>query len=246
MLNRSTTRLVARVIVLTLIFSAFGTFNTGSTLAANNSKVKPQAAGSQDSTSTTQTAGSQDSTSQLNGQLIANGPVTVNGNKVITGTTVFTDSNIAVDCVKGNSAVINLGKLGRIDLVAGTKMTLRFSDGLISGELQDGKAIISAPQDVKVEVKTADGVVTSNCVQQTVQQTSTCVTPVAVQGYTQCVPVVAAAPAPVPIPVGGLSGWAIGGIVGGAAAVTAGAVAVADDDDDGLFVPLVGVSPVAP
>lgn len=232
MLNRSTTRLVARVLVLTLIFSAFGTFNTGSTLAANKSKVKPQA------------AGSQDSTSQLNGQLIANGPVTVNGNKVITGTTVFTDSNIAVDCMKGNSAVINLGKLGRIDLVAGTKMTLRFSDGLISGELQDGKAIISAPQDVKVEVKTADGVVTSNCVQQTVQQTSTCVTPVAVQGFTQCVPVVAAAPAPIPIPVGGgLSGWAIAGIAGGAAAVTGGAVAIADNDDDGIFVP---VSPVTP
>jgi hypothetical protein len=233
MLNRSTTRLVARVLVLTLIFSAFGTFNTGSTLAANNRNVGPQ------------TAGSQDSTSQLNGQLIANGPVTVNGNKAITGTTVFTDSNIAVDCTSGNSAVINLGKLGRIDLVGGTKMTLRFSDGLISGELQDGKAIISAPQDVKVEVKTADGVVTSNCVQQTVQQTSTCVTPVAVQGFTQCVPVVAAAaPAPIPIPVGGgLGGWAIAGIAGGAAAVTGAAVAIADNDDDGLFVP---VSPVTP
>jgi hypothetical protein len=230
MLNRSTTRLVARVLVLTLIFSAFGTFNTGSTLAANNRYIEPQ------------TAGSQDSTSQLSGQLIANGPVTLNGNKAITGTTVLTDSNIAVDCVSGNSAVINLGKLGRIDLVAGTKMTLRFSDGLISGELQDGKAVISTPQDVKVEVKTADGVVTSNCVQQTVQQTSTCVTPVAVQSFTQCVPVVAAAPAPVPIPVGGRGGWALGGILGGAG-VAAAVAAASGNDEDRLFVP---VSPVTP
>jgi hypothetical protein len=242
MLNRSATRLVARILVLTLIFSAFGTFNTGSMLAANNSNVKPQAAGSQDSTSKTQTADSQDSTSQLNGQLIANGAVTVNGNKAITGTTVFTDSKIAVDCVKGNSAVINLGKLGRIDLVAGTKMTLRFSDGLISGELQDGKAIITAPQDVKVEVKTADGVVTSNNVQQTVQQTSTLVTPVAAQGFTQCVPVVAAA-APVPVPVGGMSGWAIAGLVGGAAAVTGAAVAISGTEEERVVVP---VSPVTP
>src|SRR5262249_45702423 len=157
--------------------SALGTFNTGSTLARNNSGVEPQ------------TAGSQNSTSQLNGQLIANGPVTVNGNKAITGTTIFTDSNIMVDCANGNSAVVNLGRLGRIDLVAGTKMTLRFSEGVISGELQDGKAVISTPQDVKVEVKTPDGVVTSNCVQ--VQQTS-CVTPVAAPGFTQCVPVAAA------------------------------------------------------
>jgi hypothetical protein len=230
MLNRSTARLVARVLVLTLIFSAFGTFNTGSTLAANNSGVEPQ------------TAGSQDSTSQLNGQLIANGAVSVNGNKVVTGTTVFTDSNIVVDCAKGNSAVVNLGKLGRIDLVAGTKMTLRFSNRLISGDLQDGSAVITTPQDVKVEVKTPDGVVTSNCVQ--VQQTSECVTPVAVQGFTQCVPVVAAAPAPIPIPVGGgLGGGAIAGILGGAGAATAAAVAAADDDDDDLFIP---VSPVAP
>ncbi|HEV2665433.1 MAG TPA: hypothetical protein VG324_11000 [Blastocatellia bacterium] len=215
MSNRSTITLGARVLVLSLIFNAFGIFSAGSTLAAKNRGVE------------TQTAGAQDGNSQLNGQLIANGPVTVNGNKAITGTTVFNGSNIIVDCAKGNSAVVNLGKLGRIELVAGTKMTLRFSEGLISGDLQDGKAVISTPQDVRVEVKTPDGVVTSNCVQ--VQQTS-CVTPVAVQGFVQCVPVVAARPIPVPHGVGT---WGlVGGLLAGAG-VTGAALAGATIGDNG-------------
>src|SRR5262245_56812378 len=208
MSNRSTIKLGARFLVLSLIFNAFGIFSAGSTLAAKNRSVE------------TQTAGAQDGNSQLNGQLIANGPVTVNGNKAITGTTVFNGSNIVVDCAKGNSAVVNLGRLGRVELVAGTKMTLRFSEGLISGDLQDGKAVISTPQDVRVEVKTPDGVVTSNCAQ--VQQTS-CVTPVAVQGFTQCVPVVAAAPRGLPPPRGFSPWWLVGAGAAGAAGIGAAA-----------------------
>src|SRR5262245_57538872 len=153
MSNRLLITLGGRFLVLSLIFGALGIFNTGSTLAAKKKGADPKA------------AVAQTGNSQLNGQLIANGPVTVNGNNAITGTTVFTDSNIAVDCAKGNNAIVNLGRLGRIDLVPGTKMILRFSDGLISGDLQDGKAVISTPKDVRVEVKTPDGVVTTNCVQ---------------------------------------------------------------------------------
>src|SRR5687767_3437768 len=152
MLNRSTIRLVASVVVLTLIFDAFNIFNTGSTLAANNKGAKPGSAGAQDANSQTTPAGAQNGNSQINGQLIANGSVTVNGNKAITGTTVFTESRIVVDSKKGNSAVVNLGKLGRIELVAGTKLLLRFSDGLISGELEEGNAVIKAPSGVKVAI----------------------------------------------------------------------------------------------
>jgi hypothetical protein len=214
MSNRSLRTLGARVLILSLIFGALGSFNMGSTLAAKKKGAEPKA------------AVAQTGNSQLNGQLIANGPVSVNGNKAITGTTVYTDSNIAVDCSKGNNAIVNLGKLGRIDLSPGTKMILRFSNGLISGDLQDGKAVISTPQDVRVEVKTPDGVVTSNCVQ--VQQTS-CVTPVAVQGFTQCVPVVAAAP-PGPPPSRGFSPW---WLVGAGAAGAEGIGAAASSGGEG-------------
>jgi hypothetical protein len=218
MSNRWPKTFWARFLVLSLILGVFGIFNTGSTLAAKNRGEETQA------------TGAQDGSAQLSGQLIASGAVTVNGNKAITGTTVFTDSNIAVDCAKGNSAVIDLGRLGRVEMAAGTKMTLRFSDGLISGNIQDGKAVVSSPPDVKVDVKTPTETVTSNCVQTTTTQE--CITPVAVQGFTQCVPVVAAAPAPVPIPVShGVSRWAIAGVAGGAAAVAAAAAATSDDND---------------
>src|SRR5262245_42626845 len=204
-----------RILILLLILSASLVFNTGSTLAAKNGGAA---------------ANAQTGSSQLKGQLIATGPVTVNGNNAITGTTIFTDSNIVVDCAKGNSAIVNLGYLGRVELVPGTKMTLRFRDGMISGDLQDGKAIISTPRGMKVAVNTPDGqVVSADCAQA-------CVTPVAVQGFVQCVPVVAAAP-PVrpPIPPAGLSGRAIAGILAGAGA--AGAVAASTAGSEGGPIP---------
>src|SRR5262247_2679376 len=199
--------LKVRNLILLLVLGAFLAFNIGSTLAAQNRSAA---------------ANGQTRNSQLNGQLIANGPVTVNGNKAITGTTIFTDSNIVVDCANGNSAIVNLGTLGRIELVAGTKLTLRFSDGMISGDLQDGKAIISTPGGVKVAVNTPDGVVSTDCAQ-------TCVTPVAAQGFVQCVPVAAPAPVParVPLPPAGLSGRAIAAILAGAGAGGAAAAVAA-------------------
>jgi hypothetical protein len=236
MLNRSTIRFVARILVLSLIFGAFTTFNAGSTLAAKNKGADTQAAGAQNGNSQSKTAGAPNGNSQLSGQLIANGPVTVNGKRAITGTTIFTGSQIMVDCATGNSAIVNLGKLGRIEMVAGSKLTLQFSDGLIGGELQDGKAVISTPEGVKVSVNTPDGVVSSNCAQA-------CVTPVAVQGFVQCVPVVSAVPAPIPVP-SGVGGWALAGGLLGAAGVTGAAVAISDSDRNNLFA--APVSPVTP
>jgi len=204
----SSVKLRGRILILLLFLSASLVFDTGSTLAAQN---KVAAA-----------TNAQTGNSQLKGQLIASGPVTINGNNAITGTTIFTDSNIAVDCAKGTSAIVNLGYLGRIELVPGTKMTLRFRDGMISGDLQDGKAIINTPGGVKVAVNTPDGqVVSSDCAQS-------CVTPVAVQGFVQCAVVAAPVPAPPPpLPPGGLSGRAIAAILGGAGAGGAAAAAAA-------------------
>jgi hypothetical protein len=210
----SSVTLRGRILILLMFLSATLVFNPGSTLAAKKNRGAA--------------ANVQTGDAQLKGQLIASGPVTVNGNKAITGTTIFTDSNIAVDCSKGNSAIVNLGYLGRIELVPGTKMTLRFRDGMISGDLQDGKAIINTPGGVKVAVNTPDGVVSSDCAQS-------CVTPVAVQGFVQCA-VVAAPPAPPPpLPPAGLSRWAIAGIVGAGAA--AGVVGATTGSSEGRPIP---------
>ena len=134
MSNCSPRKLGARVLILSLFLSIFSVFNIGGQAWPLKIEARRRP--------------TQSGNSQSTGQLIAkDSPVTVNGNKAITGTTVFNGSNVVVDCAKGNSAIVNLGKLGRIELVAGTKMTLRFSDGLISGNIQDGKAVIKTPEE---------------------------------------------------------------------------------------------------
>src|SRR5215813_1447737 len=210
-----------RILILLLFLSASLVFNMGSTLAAKNRGAAA--------------ANAQTGDAQLKGQLIANGPVTINGNKAITGTTIFTDSNIVVDCATGNNAIVNLGYLGRIELVPGTKMTLRFSNGMISGDLQDGKAVINTSPGVKVAVNTPDGVVSADCAQS-------CVTPVAVQGFVQCAVVAPAAPPP-PLPLKPAGGRAIAGILAGAGA--AGAIAASTAGEEGGVIPP-AVSPTRP
>lgn len=93
--------------------------------------------------------------SPLVGDLTANGLVTLNGKKVISGTTIYSDSLIKVSC-KG-SAAVNLGTLGRIVYDQGADMRLRFSEGIVEGELLAGKVQIEVPAGVKLNINTPDG-----------------------------------------------------------------------------------------
>src|SRR5262249_62322457 len=94
----------------------------------------------------------------------------------------FTESRIAVACAKGSSALVNLGRLGRIELTSGSKLVLRFTDGLISGDLLEGKAVVNTPAGVKVAVNTPDGVSSAD-------GADAAVTPVVTQRGVRCVPV---------------------------------------------------------
>src|SRR5262245_36871315 len=109
------------IVFLSVALGSFGVFDSNSVLAADNPKNDPQ----------------------LVGQLIVSGSATVNEKRAITGASVFNNSRIGVACSKGSVAIVNLGKLGRIELSAGSKMVLRFSEGLISGDLLEGKAVVS-------------------------------------------------------------------------------------------------------
>lgn len=90
------------------------------------------------------------------GELSVVGSATINGTTAISGATVFNDSRVKT--APNGAATINLGKLGRIELGADTEMTLRFTDGSIGGNLVAGRAVVSAPAGVMVNVATADGV----------------------------------------------------------------------------------------
>src|SRR4026209_1399268 len=58
------------------------------------------------------------------------GQVSVNGTSAISGTTVFSDSTIVTR--QNSSAVVSLGKLGRVEVLPHTTVKLDFSDANVS------------------------------------------------------------------------------------------------------------------
>lgn len=194
----------AIALILSLTLSSFGALNTSSILAAEYAE----------NTTENTKAGNARENSQQVGQMIVTGSVTVNEKRAITGTTVFTDSRIAVACAKGNSAIVNLGRLGRVELSAGSKLVLRFSDGLISGDLLEGKAVVSTPVGVKVAVNTPEGVSSSD-------GKDAAVTPVATQRGVRCVPITTGSSSSPSALGSGALGALLIGIGGAAAAATA-------------------------
>jgi hypothetical protein len=90
------------------------------------------------------------------GELSVKGKVTINGTSAISGATIF--SNSLVKTQRGSGATINLGKLGRVRLAAESELMLRFADGSIYGNLISGRADLSAPAGVAINIATADGV----------------------------------------------------------------------------------------
>jgi uncharacterized membrane protein YgcG len=151
---------------------------------------------------------------QLVGQLTAMGEVTVNGKKAITGSSVFNDSRLSVNCASGASAIVNLGKLGRVQLSPGTDLVIRFADGLISGELLNGKAVVSNATGVKVNFTTPEGVSSADGKEASVLAVST-------QKGTRCVPMTGKASSGKSGGSSGGGGTSLG--AGGIAAIAAGA-----------------------
>jgi len=97
------------------------------------------------------------------GELSVSGQVTVNGVAAISGATVFTDSTIAT--AQNSSAIVSLGKLGRVELLPASTMKLSFSETGISGSLESGRARISTMAGVGATITTKDGAVVADAAQ---------------------------------------------------------------------------------
>ena len=89
------------------------------------------------------------------GELSVSGQVTVNGQSAISGATVFSDSTI--ETAKGSSAVVSLGKLGRVELLPGTIMKISFNETGMTGMLSAGRVRVSSSQGISATVETKDG-----------------------------------------------------------------------------------------
>ena len=76
--------------------------------------------------------------------------VTLNGEKVFSGRTFFSSGVIATS---DSSAVINLGKLGRISMSPNSILSLNFTENSISGEVTAGEVKVLNSEGVTVDVK---------------------------------------------------------------------------------------------
>ena len=94
-------------------------------------------------------------TLKLAGDMSVRGTVTLNGMNAASGTTVFDGGQIKTG--SNGSATVNLGKQGQIELGADSELVLKLENGLIGGNLRTGRAIVSTPLGVGVNVLTADG-----------------------------------------------------------------------------------------
>ncbi len=86
------------------------------------------------------------------------GNVTVNGTAAISGATVFSDSTITT--AARSSAVVSLGKLGRVEVQPSSNMKLTFSDASVSVSMLDaGRVRISSSSNVNASTTTNDGTI---------------------------------------------------------------------------------------
>ena len=93
--------------------------------------------------------------SGASGELSVVGDVSVNGTNAISGATVFSDSTVTT--AKGSSAVVSLGKLGRVELLPDSTLKLNFTDSSITGTLEAGRVRYSTSAGTSASVMTKDG-----------------------------------------------------------------------------------------
>ena len=91
------------------------------------------------------------------GKLIAvHGDVSLNGTSAISGATVFSDSTVTT--AKGSSAVVSLGKLGRVEVTEESSLKLSFTDTGVSVSMLDaGRVRVSSSPSSNASVITRDG-----------------------------------------------------------------------------------------
>jgi hypothetical protein len=86
--------------------------------------------------------------------------VLLNGEEASSGRT-FQTTGVVTTSTHG-SAIINLGKLGRINLLPGSTLSVTVTENNISGELTAGHMSVANAEGVSVNIKTADDSVTND------------------------------------------------------------------------------------
>ncbi len=91
------------------------------------------------------------------GELSVVGEVSVNGTSAISGATVFSDSTITT--ARGSSAVVSLGKLGRVEVFPETTVILSFTRSRITVDMRGGGGRVKVKAHVDALVATDYGLI---------------------------------------------------------------------------------------
>ncbi|HEY0460507.1 MAG TPA: hypothetical protein VGC97_15330 [Pyrinomonadaceae bacterium] len=93
----------------------------------------------------------------ITGDITVSGQVTVNGQAVVSNSTIVSGSSVVTS--DNSTAIISLGKTGRIELLASSNITLKFNETGITGILSQGKARVSNSAGVATTITTKDATV---------------------------------------------------------------------------------------
>ncbi len=83
------------------------------------------------------------------------GEATVNGTRTTSGTTIFSDSTVTTE--KDSSAVVSLGKLGRVEVLPQSTVKLSFNDAGVTCMLEAGRVRVSTSSGFNAGVNTNEG-----------------------------------------------------------------------------------------
>ncbi len=93
----------------------------------------------------------------ITGDITVSGQVSVNGQSVVSNSTIVSGSSVVTG--DNSTAVISLGKTGRIELLANSNITLKFNDTGITGILSQGKVRVSNAAGVATTITTKDAAI---------------------------------------------------------------------------------------
>jgi hypothetical protein len=102
----------------------------------------------------------------VNGEISVTGSVTVDGQNTISSATIFSGSTITTG--SNSSAIVSLGKLGKVELLADTTLMLKFGESNITGILSAGKLQVSNMNGISTTVTTKDAIVIADSAQSNV------------------------------------------------------------------------------
>lgn len=93
----------------------------------------------------------------LTGEITVTGQVTVNGQTAVSNSTIVSGSTIVTGA--NSSAIVSLGKAGRIEILADSNLVLNFTENSIVGILASGKARAANAAGVATTITTKDATI---------------------------------------------------------------------------------------